>query len=136
MNSRRDYRILFTVAVCLVASSCSKPTNPATQSKAAPTRPAQKAPTRLVFGQRLLDSNLKLLTAFADINRDGKPDMILGSNGHVFSDKAPRVKESITVGEYRHYVSHLLNASDGNEIVFDEPWWPNPHGDEGQLTGG
>ncbi len=136
MNSRRNYQILVLVSVCLMTSSCSNPTGPETQSRAAPTGHTQKAPTKLVFGQRLLESDLKLLTAFADINGDGKPDMILGSNGHVFSDTAPQVTASVTSSEYRHYVSHLLNASDGTEIRFDEPYWPNPHGDDGQLPGG
>ena len=136
MNSRLDYRILALLAVCLLASSCSNSTHPVTQSRVTPIRPTPKAPTKLVFDRRLLDSNLKLLTAVADINRDGKPDLILGSNGHVFSDNAPRVKKSKTVGEHRQYVSHLLNASGGNKIVFDKPYWPNPHGDEGQLPGG
>lgn len=131
VKSQHDYRTLALIAVCLIAGSCSNPNDRASQSKDSLARP-----TKLVFGQRLLDSNLKLLTAFADINRDGKPDMILGSNGHVFSEASPRVKESITIGEYRHYVSHLLNVTDGHEIVFDEPYWPNSHGDEGQLTGG
>ena len=119
---------LVFIAVCLSISSCSKQMNQTTQM--------EHAPTKLVLDQVLLDSNKKLFTAFADINRDGRPDMILGYNGHKFSDVAPRVQHAERYGAERHYVSHLLNKSIGDEIEFDAPYWPNPHGDDGQLTGG
>ena len=128
MNTRLNLFQLVLIPVCLSISSCSKPMNQTTQ--------LEKTSTKLVFDQVLLDSNKKLFTAFADINGDGRLDMILGSNGHEFSDVAPRVRTAENYGVERRYVSHLLNKSIGDEIEFDEPYSPNPHGADGQLTGG
>ena len=127
---------LAMVVACLVVGSCSKPSTPKANSEKKGVVGNHRTPTKLVFTQQLLVSELKLLTAFADINGDGKPDMIMGSNGHVFSDSAPRVRKSNTVGEYRHYVSHLLNTSNHKQVDFGKPYWPNVHGENGQLPSG
>ena len=130
------HQTLMLIFLCLLASSCSPTKQSAAPTESASTGRTPQTPTRLVLNQRLLDGNLKLLTAFADFNRDGKPDMILGSNGHEFSDSVPGVVASTANKDARHYASHLLNTSNGGKIEFGKPWRPNPHGEDGQLPSG
>ena len=128
MNARLNLIQLVLIPVCLSVASCSQPMTRATQ--------LETAPTKLVFEKILLDSNKKLFTAFADVNGDAKLDLILGSNGHEFFDAAPRVRISEKYDGTRNFVSHLLNKSSGDDFEFDEPYWPNSHGEDGQLPGG
>lgn len=101
------------------------------QTKTNKTRNASEI--KLTQGPILLETEVaKIQIAFVDMNNDKKPDLVVGSQWHIFDDAHTGTDEKH--GKFKKtkmqkdgsQLSIHLNRSTKNKIAFAKPTWPVP----------
>ena len=113
---------------------CSEPASNLPIAESRPPFVSEKFPNQEV----LLEGEMETYTAFADINNDGKPDLILGTNGsgHAFDHKTRKVSYGKTGFVLGEDVSIHLNESTSEVVKFKKPYWPKSGRKDGVIPDG
>ena len=94
------------------------------------SKPRAIVPSKLVFVSVLFDGTEKMFTAFTDVNSDSKPDLLLGTSGHKFSDSEHKIQHFAEGWLSSHDLSVHFNQSTNKQIRFEGPQWPRKTGAE------
>ena len=121
--SRLSFSTLF-VAVSLSGlglAGCSQQKETVTQHEPVPI-----ISDSLEFEKVLIEGDVKMYTAFADVNADDRPDLMIGTfgTGHVFDKKLQTIKPASGSHLASQDLSIQLRLNQKNTVSFESPYWP------------